>query len=271
MASSLPNSGGMVGTAEGRTFDPDWMAFPMAALGIAALLGALIAAAVVARRRHDQVLLAGGVIGAVAVVAAIVSLAGLPIDAFGFTAHKARWLWPIGAYLTAFGFVVLLRLGVPRSPRQAVLAVTLAGAVALAATLPTSFQYVSPAQYETGSQDAARELRESVSALEGRGVVFLDLSRRAFPDVYNDTIAAEMATRGIPFRVAGESVTAQYGEQRRLVNAAGADVTVRVFLDGAAAALPDSWDVLADIPDGLHRVVLAVTDGIVLQDGAPTG
>ena len=271
MASSLPNSGGMVGTAEGRTFDPDWMAFPMAAVGIAALLGALIAAAVVARRRHDQVLLAGGVIGAVAVVAAIVSLAGLPIDAFGFTAHKARWLWPIGAYLTAFGFVVLLRFGVPRSPRQAVLSVTLAGAVALAATLPTSFQYVSPAQYETGSQDAARELRESVSALEGRGVVFLDLSRRAFPDVYNDTIAAEMATRGIRFRVAGEYVTAQYGEQRRLVNAAGADVTVRVFLDGAAAALPDSWDVRADIPDGLHRVVLAVTDGIVLQDGAPSG
>ena len=66
-------------------------------------------------------------------------------------------------------------------------------------------------------------------------------------------------------------MTAQYGGQRRLVNAAGADVTVRVFLDGAAAALPDSWDVLADIPDGLHRVVLAVTDGIVLQDGAPTG
>jgi len=200
-----------------------------------------------------------------------VSLAGLPVDTFGFTGHKARWLWPLGAYLTALGFVALLRLGVPRAPRQAVLSLALVGGVALVATLPTSLQYVSPAQYEVRSQDVARELRESIGALEGRGVVFLDLAHRAFPDVYNDTVAAEMAARNISFRVVGDYVTAQYGEQRRLDPESGADVTVRVFLDGAAATLPDSWEIVADVPDGFHRVVLALTPGLVLQDAAPSG
>ena len=49
------------------------------------------------------------------------------------------------------------------------------------------------------------------STLAGRGVVFLDLSGRPFPDPYNDTVAAEMVARGIEFRVEGDYVVAQYG------------------------------------------------------------
>ncbi len=192
------------------------------------------------------------------------------MDAFGFTAHKARWLWPIGAYLTAFGFVVLLRVGVPRSPRQAVLSVTLVGGVALAATVPTSFQYVSPAQYETGSQRPARDLRDAIGALEGRGVVFLDFSRRAFPDPYNDTLAAEMTARGIPFRVAGDYVTAQYGEQRRVDPDDAVGATVRLFVGWDAVDVPPDWEVLAVIDGGPQRLILAVSAGLVM-DGAPSG
>ena len=36
---------------------------------------------------------------------------GSTVDEFGFSAHKARWLWAIGAFLTAFVVVSWLRVG----------------------------------------------------------------------------------------------------------------------------------------------------------------
>lgn len=271
VSTALPNGGGFVNDDRGRVFDPDWLSFPVAAGGMAVIVGVLVACALVARRRGDQVVIAGAMIGVVVVVVAVLSLARLPVDAFGFTAHKARWLWPIGAYITAFVFTTLLRFEIPRNHRQAVVSVCLVGGITVAATLPTSYQLVSPAQYEVGSQAVARELRDAVGALEGRGVVFLDLSRRSFPDPYNDTVAAEMAARGISFRVAGEYLVGQYGEQRRLDVASGVDVTVRIFVGSEAAGIPAAWDVVTKFLDGTRSVILAVREGLVLGPSAPTG
>jgi hypothetical protein len=271
VSTALADGGGFVSDGRGRVFDPDWLAFPLAAAGIVAIICGLVALAMVGHRRVDRAMVAGAVIGVVAVVVAVLSLARLPVDAFGFTAHKARWLWPIGAYLTAFVLVALLRLEVPRNHRQAVVSACLAGGVALVATVPTSYQLVSPSQYEVGSQDAARALREAVAGLEGRGVVFLDLSRRSFPDPYNDTIAAEMAARGIPFRVTGDYLVGQYGDDRRLDPVSGVDVTARVFVGSEASAVPATWDVLALLSDGPQPVILAITDGLILPDDEPSG
>lgn len=268
VGSSLPNSGGLVPSPEGPAFDPDWVRFPVAAAGMVALIGLLVALAVVFARRRDRVVAAGAVIGIVAVVTAAVTLAGLPIDAFGFTAHKARWLWPIGAYVTAFGVVGLLRSGFVASTRQASTASALLGAVALAATVPVSTQLVSPQQYMVASYDSASDLRTAVRGLEGRGVVFLDLSDRPFPDPFNDTVAAAMAAGGISFRVDGDYVVAQYGDDRAL-DADEADVTVRTFVGTEAADLPEGWSPIADV-DGWPRVVLAVHDGVVTRSG-PSG
>lgn len=267
---ALENGGGFTNDDGARVFDPDWLTFPVAALGIGVIVVGLLGCAALGRRRGDQVVIAGAVIGVVAVVVAVASLARLPVDAFGFTAHKARWLWPIGAYLTAFVFVTLLRLEVPRSSRQAVVSVGLAGGVALAATLPTSLQLVSPAQYTVGSQDVGRELREAAGLLEGRGVVFLDLSGRPFPDPYNDTIAAEMAARGISFRVTGDYLIGQYGDQRRLDPIAGADVTTRVFVGPDAVNVSARWEVVAELSDGAQKVMLVVSDGLVLPGAGST-
>jgi hypothetical protein len=198
----------------------------------------------------------------------VISLAGLPVDGFGFTAHKCRWLWPIGAYITAFGFVALIRLGVVASARQASFAAATVGAVALVATLPTSYQFVSAQQYMVPSQGPARALRDAVSTLSGRGVVFLDLSGRPFPDPYNDTVAAEMVARGIEFRVDGDYVVAQYGETRRLDRGDRVDVTVRTFIGSQAPHVPADWEVLADIGSETQWVILAAHPGLV--SGAPS-
>jgi hypothetical protein len=268
--SSLPNSGGMRPAADGPVFDPDWMPFPVAGLGLLALLAVVGLAGFVGWRRQDRVVAAGAVIAMAAVVLAVISLAGLPVDSFGFTAHKCRWLWPIGAYLTAFGFVTLIRLGIAASARQASLAAASLGAVALVATLPTSYQLVSAQQYMARSEDAARQLRSAVGALEGRGVVFVDLTGRPFPDPFNDTVAAEMAARGISFRVEGDYVVAQYGRRRRLDADAGVDLTVRTFVGWRANDVPADWEVLADVHDGTQRVILAAHPGLVREFGAPT-
>jgi hypothetical protein len=268
--SSLPNSGGMEPSAAGPVFDPDWMSFPVAGIGLLAVTVALGLAGFVGWRRQDRVVAAGAAVAIGAVVLAVISLAGLPVDSFGFTAHKCRWLWPIGAYITAFGFVTLIRLGIAANARQASLAAATVGAIALVATLPTSYQLVSAQQYMVQSEDAARQLRSAVGALEGRGVVFVDLTGRPFPDPFNDTVAAEMAARGISFRVEGEYVVAQYGRRRELDEDAGVDVTVRAFVGWRANDVPPSWEVLADVHDGTQRVILAAHPGLVRVFGAPT-
>lgn len=268
---ALPNGGGFVNDERGRVFEPDWMALPLALGGLALIVAALVLVATLGRRRGDEVLTSGAVIGVGALLVAIATLARLPVDAFGFTAHKARWLWPIGAYLTAFGFVALLRLDVPASPRRATLSLVLVGVVATVATVPTASLLVSPAQYEAGSAGVARDLRDALGALEDRGVVFLDLAGRAFPDPYNDTVAAGMTARGIPFRVEGRYPIGQYGDRRRLDETVGVDATVRVFTGAGTESMPASWDVVVRLFDGERPVVLAVTDGLVRTTDASSG
>ena len=268
--SSLPNSGGMQPSADGPVFDPDWIPFSVAGTGLLVLLALLGLAGFVGWRRQDRVVAGGAVVAVAAVVMAVVSLAGLPVDSFGFTAHKCRWLWPIGAYITAFAFVTLIRLGITASARQASLAAATVGAVALAATIPTSNQLVSAQQYMVASQGPARALRDAVSTLAGRGVVFLDLSGRPFPDPYNDTVAAEMVAGGIEFRVEGDYVVAQYGTGRRLDPGDRVDVTVRTFIGSQAPNVPADWEVLADISSATQWVILAAHPGLVREFAAPT-
>jgi hypothetical protein len=268
--SALPNTGGLAPSAAGPVFDPDWLSFPVAAAGLAALVGALLAVARTARRRDDSVVRAGAVIGLAAVLLAVASLARLPVDDFGFTAHKVRWLWPLGAYLTAFALVAVLRSRIVATVTQAALSMATIGAVALAATLPTSSQWLSPQQFMVDSNEPARELRGAVGLLDGRGVVFLDLAGRPFPDPFNDTIAAAMTARGISFKVDGAYLVAQYGDSRELTASDEIDVTLRTFVGWAAADIPESWEVLADLDASPQRVVLAVHPGFVTA-GAPTG
>jgi hypothetical protein len=238
-------------------FEPDWLPLPAAVAGIVALLGVLTVLVVVAWRRGDHVVVTGGVVGAAATVAGIATLAGLPIDDFGFSAHKARWLWPLGVYLTAYLLVTAMRLGAVSNRRQAAASVAVLATVALVATVPTSSQLLSPQQYLVQWQDPASELRDAAGALEGRGVVFLDTSGRPFPDPFNDTLAAELVRRGVDVRFAGDYVIGQYGDERALGDE-GADVTARVLIGDDAVLPPPGYEVVVLLDDAPRPVALAV-------------
>lgn len=263
VSTALANDGGLVRTARGREFDPDWPATPVAAIGLIALVTLLIWVGVTGWRRRDRVLLAGGTVAVAALGAAVVTLARLPIDEFGFTAHKARWLWPLGAFVTAVLFVAPVRRGVVTDLQRARQAALVIGAVASVATIPTTTRLVSPAQFLVDAQPAARRLRRAAGQLEGRGVVFLDTAGRPFPDPYNDTLAAAMARRGIEFRVDGRYLVAQYGVRRRLAGDDGATVTARVLLGAQVLDPPVGYEIVYLDDSGPQALALAVADGVV--------
>lgn len=263
VSTALANDGGLVRTARGREFDPDWPTTPVATVGLIGLVAVLVWVGVIGWKRRDRLLLAGGTIAVVALAAAVVTLARLPIDEFGFTAHKARWLWPLGAFVTAVLLVAPVRRGVVTDLRRAQQTALLIGTVALVATIPTTTRLVSPAQYLVDAQPAARRLRRAADQLEGRGVVFLDTAGRPFPDPYNDTLAAVMARRGIEFRVDGRYLVAQYGVGRRLAGDDGATVTARVLLGDQAADPPAGYEIVYLDDRGPQVLALAVADGVV--------
>ena len=244
VASSLPNGGGFVRTFGGRVFRPDWLSAPVATLGLLAIAAVVVAFGVVGRRRGDDAVVAGALVSVAALVGAVISLSGLPIDEFGFSAHKARWLWAIGAFLTAFVVVSWLRVGRVGDRRDAVLAVAVFGGIALVAAVPTSNERLSPQQYLTRYDAAAQRLRDAADDLVGRGTIFIDTAGRPFPDPYNDTIAAELVRRGVDVRVRGDYIGGQYGTFRQLDDDE-AVTTVRVLTGHSAIVVPEGYERIA--------------------------
>lgn len=257
MRTSAPLAGG---------FDDDWLALPWAVAGLVVMLSVLGGLVVVARRRSDWTLIAGGALSVVLVVAAIVSAAGLPVDAFGFSPHRVRWLWVIGAFLTSYVLVTALRSGVASSRRDATAAVAIVAAVALVATLPTSNQLLSSQQVMAASVDAVDELVDVAPMFDGLGVVYVNTLGRPLPDPYHDALAAAMVRAGVEVRVAGDYSAAQYGRHRRLGDGPGAaDVTVHVFVGPYPDGLPAPYGEVARIADGLRTVVVGVAFGTVRE------
>ena len=200
MASSLPNGGGFVRTFGTRIFRPDWLSAPVATLGLLAIAAVVVAFGVVGRRRGDDAVVAGALVSVAALVGAVISLSGLPIDEFGFSAHKARWLWAIGAFLTAYVVVSWLRVGRIGDRRDAVLTVAVFGGIALVCAVPTSNERLSPQQYLTRYEAAAQRLRDAADELVGRGTIFIDTAGGRSP--------TRTTTRSPPSSFVGVSTSA---------------------------------------------------------------
>jgi hypothetical protein len=229
----------------------------MATLGLIAIGAVVVGFGVVARRRNDDAVIAGALVSLAALVGAVVSLSGLPIDEFGFSAHKARWLWAIGAFITAFVVVSWLRVGRVGDRRDVLLAVAVFGGIALVAAVPTANERLSPAQYLTRNQAAAQRLRAGAEDLGGRGTIFIDTVGRPFPDPYNDTIAAELVRRGVDVRVRGDYIGGQYGTFRELDDDE-AVTTVRVLTGHDAIVVPEGYQRLALTFEGPVPAALVV-------------
>lgn len=264
VASGLPlGDGGQLSAGRGA-FDTSWLPLSWSIVGLGVLMGLLVAVAALALRRRDPVVVAGGVLAMVIVAGAVVSAAGLPVDAFGFSPHRVRWLWVIGAFVTSVLLVAALRLGVVANRRDAVAAVVLIAVVATVATVPTSNQLLSPQQFLVDRYDAVRRLEDVAEQFEGLGVVYLNTLGRPLPDPYNDAFAAAMVRAGIDVRVAGEYSALQYGTHRRLADGSdAADVTAHVFVGSFPEGLPPPYGEVARFADGLRVVVVGAAFGTV--------
>jgi hypothetical protein len=218
---------------------------PIALVSLIVVAGILVALTMSARRRGDRVTATGAVLAGVAIVLAVATAAAMPIDALGILPHKVRWMWPVAAFAgVVLGDVAL------RAWRRATWVAVAAALVALVLTVPTyrHEQLVAGPVAQHAAWDSVRSLRDQLEPLESSGVVLFDLEGRAFNDPYSFPLMAEMARRGVPFRVTGRGDVRHVGERRRFDGAADTRMWYRT---GSEAELT---------PPGATRIAYAPGD-----------
>ncbi len=187
----------------------------VAIASIALLLVILVGGGVLASRHGERDPSRAAAGGAVALIAALLTAASVPIGLFGLAPHQFRWLWPISAFasfavLVLFGMLVRRRRG--PAPVRA-LVVTCASATVVLAVFNLATGPASPSNSAERSMEVARGLNPQLGVLEGEGPVLVQLPP-VFNDPYGGAVMAELARRDIPFLVVPEW-TPQLGAGRR--------------------------------------------------------
>jgi hypothetical protein len=233
--------------AGGRRLELD--GFPSVATAVfwlVVLAAVVVVLVVLTRRAGRPFTTAGAVLAAVTAAVGLISVAITPIDLFGVSPHRIRWLWPLGAFVLAIVLAAVFNLVAARfaSGRAVVWAVCVVTALAVTvATLPT---YVADSGPVTQQQyvPLIREIREGLDPLEDIGTVLVDNSGLFFAEPYTWPLMAELAHRGVEFEVGTESLARHVG-RRRL---ADGDAVARVFLrvgEDAAVTPPGATRVMA--------------------------
>ena len=163
---------------------------------LAVILGV---AALGMRRLGDRITTAGVAVIAVAGALAVYTAAITPIDVFGLSPHKVRWLWSLGAFIAAVLLDAILRASERVRPWVAAGAAAIA-LVATLATLPTYRIDSGPIEYPWAYPPVA-SIREQLGPVEQLGSVYFDLRSRTFAEPYSWPIMAELARRHVPFFV----------------------------------------------------------------------
>ena len=149
---------------------------------------------------------------------AVATAAAMPVDALGILPHKVRWFSPVAAFagvVLGDAALRLLRWSSERAERRAMTGV--AAIVVTVLTLPTTrheLLVAGPVAQES-AWESVRSFRDQLEPLESSGVVLFDLDERPFADPYSFPLMAEMARRGVPFRVTGAGDVRHVGERRR--------------------------------------------------------
>src|SRR5690606_24317588 len=80
-----------------------------AVLGVIAVGAVLAGLGWWAWRRRDRVVVTLAALATIAIVACVVSMVLSPVNAIGLSPHQLRWLWPVGAMVTAVPLVAVAR------------------------------------------------------------------------------------------------------------------------------------------------------------------
>ena len=246
------------------TFQPPGWHPPSLGLAVASLLvtvGVLVGCGWVARRHRDRTSLLAVAIAAVALLAALVTVAKSPVTLFGaYTPHGLRFLWPIAAFLF---FAILATVATRaqasrlastrRGPEWMVGGFVLVAVVFGALNIPYASLGEGPNSQEWAIT-AERQLQARMSTLEGHGPLLIDdLFLGAFADPYGGAVLVELQRRGVSFVARDPGLVRQLGPARRFT---GRNATAALLLRiGDATGVP---------PPGSRRVALG--EGLSAQE-----
>jgi hypothetical protein len=239
---------------------------PIAALGLLVVALLLAGVVVVGRRRQTPSVVLLGVLAAVAVAAALVSMVLSPVNFIGLSPHQMRWLWPISALVFAAVLYPLAAFA-PRTVTRPVAFVPIALFAVLA--LPTYAAPEGPTA-DRAYTDTVADLTGQLDGYEPEGRVFFDVSDLRFAEPYSGPTLAALARNGVDV-VADADTARQIGSGRL------ADGTERLRLylrEGDAAAAQPAGARRVAFVDGLspaERVELDGLRGEVLADIAAGG
>ncbi len=216
---------------------------PSTAGGLAALatlLAGLVLAGAMAWRRGERRWAAAAAVLGAALVAGLVTIAILPLSAYGFAVHQVRWLWPLGVLTAALGVAALAG---ERHARALQTTAVLAVVVLVGASLGRHRQAVGP----TADDDAAPVLHAVAPQLETAevsGPLLLDEEVLRVFEPYSIAVVMELDRHGIEVVVDDEGLVRQLGEGRR---AEGQERARLLVLQGPGPALPAGARVLAAV------------------------
>jgi hypothetical protein len=232
------------------------------ALFVVVLALAAIATAV-AFRQGRRLAGSGLLVALVAMCAAVIDAASLPITQFGetgLTAANHRWLWSTTAFLVLGAFVAVQHYVTAVWPgtdsRFALLPpIVLLGFVV--ANLPSSQQVYDPALQREHVRVTA-ELTRQLSDVELAGPVLVDQSHLYFGQPFGYPVVVVLRDRGIDFRLEGEMQARRFGESR----VSDGSEPERLVLWHAAEALDrlDAPNLVAYVPGPDPLVVLLEKD-----------
>ena len=230
----------------------------------------MVSLVVLTRRAGDRFISAGAALAAVATMVCLLTISITPLDVFGVSPHRLRWLWSLGALILAVVLAAVWKLIAGRVPtaRTSAWAVSVAAALGLSlATLPT---YVANSGPVTQQQfvPLIQAIRAQLDPLEDAGTVLVDNTGLFFAEPYSWPLMAELARRGIEFEVETEALSRHVGKARL----ADGDAGLRVFMrNGADAAVtPPGATLIASASDretGLAVAVFTEPYGAAPDDG----
>lgn len=236
-----------IGEGGERRLDTDGIAgLPFALVAVGVGVGVVAALVWWTRHRGDETTGAGATVLAVTAVVALFTTAISPVDGFGLAPHKFRYLFAIGAFAAAVMMAGALRgLLTTSLDRRVASTVLLAiGVMVAALTFPTYRAAAGP-DLQHATWDTVRSLRDQLGpAVEDAGTVWFDLDGQVFSEPYSWPIMAELAARGVEFRVSSPGDVRQVGDERAFD---AADVDTRLFYrqGDAAAVTPPGAELIA--------------------------
>ncbi len=240
--SSIIRATGVVDDPKGRTLAEGNVAGGGAALaGLLAVAVVLVLVIVAGRRWRSRPILTLGVLAAVAVVAALISMVFMPIGVIGISPHQMRWLWPISALVLLAAVVAAAEWSPLR--RFAVPAGLAATGLLAVLNLPTHAAPEGPTadRADTGT---AMALVDQLDGYRPDEPVLFDISVLRFAEPYSGPVLAALARNGVDVVVEDDGMVRQLGERRR---ASGDERRRLVLLEGGAAEQP---------PEGAQTVAL---------------